>query len=160
VACFARWSSVSAEICGKNSSSRSSQLTVLCGCHDSSLSSLGWATYSHVVSAGVTHAWGPPAGISAYLRIGDCVWRILFSKPFLHYQEHGQHSSRQMPLHNTLDDKPQKCTVNLLGALKSAHVIRALLERQEVIVSHWPATMIGPGHSTACAVHTGCAKSK
>jgi hypothetical protein len=34
------------------------------------------------------------------------------------------------PAQHILDDKPQKCTVNLLGALKSAHVIRALLERQ------------------------------
>jgi hypothetical protein len=86
---------------------------------------------SHVVSAGVTHAWGPPAGISAYLRIGVGVGRILLSKPFLYYQENAQHSSRKMPLHkHFLDEKPQKCTVNMLGALKSAHVMRALLERQ------------------------------
>jgi hypothetical protein len=33
------------------------------------------------------------------------------------------------PAQHFLDDKPQKCIVNLLGALKSEHVIRALLER-------------------------------
>lgn len=132
MACFAGWSSMSAEICGKNSGSRSSRLTALCGCcHDSSLSSLGCATYFPRSFCGSHACMGSTCW---HLRVSPdwclCIWRILLSKPFLHYQENAPiQQPENAPAQHFLDDKPQKCIVNLLGALKSEHVIRALLER-------------------------------
>jgi hypothetical protein len=132
VACFAGWSSMSAEICGKNSSSRSSQLTVLCGCHDSSLSSLGCATYIPRSFCGSHACMGSTCW---HLRVSPD-WCLLYlaHPPFKTFfalpRECPTQQPENAPAQHFLDEKPQKCTVNLLGALKSAHVIRALQERQ------------------------------
>jgi hypothetical protein len=116
---------------GKNSSSRSSQLTVLCGCHDSSLSSLGCATYFPRSFCGSHACMGSTCW---HLRVSPD-WCLCLAHPPLKTfsalpRECPTQQPENGPAQHILDDKPQKCTVNLLGALKSAHVIRALLERQ------------------------------
>jgi hypothetical protein len=101
------------------------------GCHDSSLSSLDCATYFPRSFCGSQACMGSTWW---HLRVTPD-WCLCLAHPPLKTfsalpRECPTQQPKNAPARHFLNDKPQKCTVNLLGALKSEHVIRALIERQ------------------------------